>query len=125
MPAFALILLCVCLGAVGQIALKQGMLNIGHLELRFPMMLLTFSRVLVNPLVVVGLGLYGLSALLWLVVLSRVELSYAYPMISLNYVLVIGLSWAIFHERLSWSKLLGTLMICLGVRVLSRHSSTM
>ncbi len=121
MNPFVLILLCVSLGAVGQIALKQGMLHFGQLELRLPMIFITFSRVLVRPLVVVGLGLYGLSAFLWLIVLSRVELSYAYPMISLNYVLVIGLSWAIFHERLSWSKFLGTLIICLGVWVLSRH----
>jgi drug/metabolite transporter (DMT)-like permease len=58
--------------------------------------------------------------LIWLVILSRVELSYAYPMLSLSYVFIVLASWLIFNEHLSLLRLMGVLFISLGVMMVGR-----
>jgi drug/metabolite transporter (DMT)-like permease len=107
----ALILLSVALGVTGQIFLKQGVsaegpitgLNKGVLTMLF------------KPMVLLGLFSYGLSSISWLVVLSRTELSYAYPMVALGYVFVFFLSWWFFDERVTWIRVIGLFLICFGV----------
>lgn len=115
-----LIFLSVALGVTGQLSLKQGMSVIGQIELdasSLPGMLLrSFS----NPYVLFGFILYGISSLSWLIVLSRVELSLAYPLISVGYVLVVILSHVLFQEQVSFLRFAGTLVICLGVFLMSR-----
>lgn len=68
-----------------------------------------------RPYVTVGFALYGASALLWLVILKNVQLSFAYPMIALSYVLVTFLSWLIFREHVNWISVTGLFFICCGV----------
>ena len=117
---FLLILFSVTLGAAGQIAMKRGMSLVGFVPLSSLKEILPLCRVFGNPFVMLGLSLYGISAVSWLVVLSRADLSYVYPMISINYILVVFLSRLILHEPLSLNKLMGSLIICLGIWVLSR-----
>jgi len=117
---FLLIFTSVLLGVAGQLSLKHGMSTIGQIELDVsstPMMLL---RSFTNPYVLLGFIMYGVSSLSWLIVLSRVELSLAYPMISIGYVLVVFLSWMIFSEQVTLLRFLGTLVICFGVFIISR-----
>jgi drug/metabolite transporter (DMT)-like permease len=78
------------------------------------------TRAALNPIVISGFFLYGISAALWLVVLTRAELSWAYPLLSMGYVLVVLLSRVLFHESVTTTRLLGTLVICLGVWLISR-----
>jgi len=61
-----------------------------------------------------------LSSFFWLVAISRVELSYAYPMISISYVLVVFLSWLIFKEEVGPVRWLGVAIIIFGVYLISR-----
>ena len=56
----------------------------------------------------------------WLTALSRVDLSYAYPFASLSYVVMLTASWLLFHEDISAVRLLGTLIVGLGVFIISR-----
>ncbi|MBC2425350.1 SMR family transporter, partial [Clostridium beijerinckii] len=63
---------------------------------------------------------YGLSFLLWIKVLSKVELSYAYPMVSLGYVLVMLFSYFIFKENITPLRILGIAFIILGVILVAR-----
>jgi multidrug transporter EmrE-like cation transporter len=115
-----LIFTSVLLGVAGQLSLKHGMTTVGQIDLDVsstPMMLL---RSFTNPYVLLGFIMYGVSSLSWLIVLSRVELSLAYPMISIGYVLVVFLSWMIFAEHVTLLRFLGTLVICFGVFLISR-----
>ena len=89
-----LIFISVSLGVVGQLCLKVGMNQVGAIDagsLARPME--TLLSVLSTPLVWLGLGCYGISAVLWLVVLSRLDLSYAYLMLASMYVLIPLVSW--------------------------------
>jgi len=75
---------------------------------------------LTEVFVLLGIFLYLISTIFWLAALSRVDLSYAYPMISIGYVLVLVLSWAIFNERLAFIRIAGVILICFGVLLVSR-----
>jgi len=114
-----LIVLSVLLAALGQLLLKQGMIKVGRVSslASAPSMILT---ALLNPIVLAGLAIFGVSALSWLIVLSRVKLSIAYPMVSLGYVAVVFFSWLIFKESVKPITIAGCLIIAFGVFLISR-----
>ncbi len=114
------ILISVLLGATGQVLLKKGMLLIGPLTLSLVEIGDILLRLVTNPFVVLGLGTYVVSTVIWLGALSRVDLSYAYPFVSLSYVLMLLASWLLLHENLSPIRLLGTFVIVMGVFLVSR-----
>ena len=118
--AIAYILVSVVLGAVGQILLKKGMGSMGPLTLSAGQLGSILWRIVTNPYVVIGLGIYVCGTLFWLMALSRVDLSYAYPFASLSYVVMLVASWQLFSENISPLRLAGTLVICLGVLLISR-----
>lgn len=115
-----LVLVCVALGVAGQLSLKHGM-NAFAGRPGFDLGLL--ARAVVQPYVLLGMGFYGISSLLWLVVLARAPLSVAYPMLSLGYVAVAVLSRFLFAEPLTSVKLFGILLVCFGVALLAQGSS--
>ena len=75
---------------------------------------------LTNWVVLGGFVLYGLSAVLWLFVLARVELSYAYPFVSLGFVLMSVAGAFLLGETLGPLRVAGTALICLGVIAVAR-----
>src|ERR687884_95643 len=107
MPAVVPILGSVLFSVVGQLLLKAGVSALGPIAIGGNRLVVTFSRVLLQPLIVAGFALYGLGMLCWLVALSQVELGYAYPFISLSYVLIVIASKSLFGEELSAMKLFG------------------
>jgi len=118
--AFVYILISVSAGAVGQILLKQGMRVLGPVTLlpkELPGLLL---KIITSPYLVLGLALYVGATLFWLAALSRVELSFAYPFVSLSYVVMLLASWQLFQEQISVVRLAGTLVVVLGVLMISR-----
>ena len=118
--AIIYILISVLAGAVGQILLKKGMGSMGPLTLSMDQVGGILWRIATNPYVVIGLLIYVCGTLFWLVALSRVDLSYAYPFASLSYVVMLAASYFIFHENITPMRLLGTVVICLGVILISR-----
>ncbi|MGM9998955.1 MAG: EamA family transporter [Candidatus Bruticola sp.] len=70
---------------------------------------------LLQPLIFIGMVAYALSAVCWLIILSKVDLSFAYPMISIGYVAILLMGWLIFGEYVSWLRWLGVLLISLGI----------
>jgi drug/metabolite transporter (DMT)-like permease len=114
-----LIIFSVLLAAVGQLLLKQGMMKVGRVSslANAPSML---AAALLNPIVLAGLAVFGVSALSWLVVLSRVRLSIAYPMVSLGYVVTVFFAWLIFKESVRFVTIAGCLAIVFGVFLISR-----
>jgi len=114
------ILVSVLAGAAGQILLKHGMNNNGVVTLSVGGLPATLWRFATNPYVVIGLVLYASGTIFWLSALSRVDLSYAYPFASLSYVVMLTASWLLFNENITPMRLVGSLVIMLGVFLISR-----
>jgi drug/metabolite transporter (DMT)-like permease len=118
MKGIPLILLAVLLGAVGQIVMKRGMQIYG--EVTATSVWSQLVPILKTPQVAIGFLCYALSAVLWIAVVSNVDLSLAYPMVSLAYVIVFVASWLFLGEHISALRLVGLLIIVAGVIVISR-----
>lgn len=101
--SFGLICIAVALGGFGQVFLKMGLppgaIQGGH---GFVGTLGGILKAMTNERVIIGLALYVISTLFWLLVVSRVRLSVAYPLISMSYPLVVVLSATILHEQVKW-----------------------
>lgn len=115
---FLLILASVSLSAIAQLALKIGAdrasqsraLGVGG----------EVGGFLQSPMIYVGLGLYGLGALLWLFVLARAPLSLAYPFVGLGFILTMLAGALCLNEELSAMRIVGTLFIALGCVLVAR-----
>jgi drug/metabolite transporter (DMT)-like permease len=118
--AIVYILISVFSGATGQIMLKKGMSSMGPLTLSIDQITTILWRIGTNPYVVIGLVIYVAGTVFWLAALSRVDLSYAYPFASLSYVVMLTASWQLFNENITPLRLLGSLVVCLGVFLISR-----
>jgi drug/metabolite transporter (DMT)-like permease len=112
--------LSVFLGVSGQFLIKHGLYRVGSIEGTIPEMLRSIAFAMRNPFILMGFISYFMSASSWLILLSRVELSYAYPMVSLGYVFVVIASRFILGEAVTLSRLLGTIVICAGVILVAR-----
>lgn len=73
-----------------------------------------------QPWILVGLTCYFVSAALWVVALTRVDVTVAYPMLSMGYVIAAVLAWHFFGEALTTQRLLGIAIILVGVVILGR-----
>lgn len=120
--SFGLVLLGVLLNAGAQLALKAGTNALGSLVSPDGAVQTVF-RVLFQPWILVGLVAYVLSFAIWIVVLSRVPVSIAYPMLSIGYVINVVLGYYIFGESLNWLKVLGVAVIILGVVLVAKSPS--
>jgi drug/metabolite transporter (DMT)-like permease len=115
------ILTSVAMAAVGQLVLKFGVDQVvkhGGVVLREP--LTTVARVARTPAVWGGLALFGLSAAMWIVVLSRTSLSFAYPFASLTYVLILLFDRLVLNEPVSGLRYGGVALIIAGLVLISR-----
>jgi drug/metabolite transporter (DMT)-like permease len=116
-----LIIMTVCLNTAGQFMMKAGINKIGKIDLsRF---LQFVPRVVSSGYIIGGFLAYAISAVLWIVILSRAELSWAFPMVSLSYVITAILSPILLGESFSVQRFIGILVICLGVFLVSRTFS--
>lgn len=116
----ALILSSVTLSALAQLLLKSGMSNdqIQDMLARGSPFETAWS-VASNLQVIGGLGLYVLGAVIWLLVLAKVDVSFAYPFVGLGFILTMLLGWLILHEPVGAARLMGTLLVALGVYLVS------
>jgi len=118
MKNLALILVSVMLGAAGQLLIKKGMLVYGAVGA-----LKVWSqafRIFTVPYVLIGFICFVTSAILWLSVISRNEISYAYPMVSVSYIVILVVSAFCFHESVTLLRIFGIFLICLGVIAITR-----
>ncbi|MCD6291544.1 MAG: EamA family transporter [Anaerolineae bacterium] len=115
-----LLLFTVGLNVAGQFLMKRGMNEVGVISNDLAALPASFARALTTPFVLLGVVAYGISAVLWLILLSRVDLSYAYPALSLGYVAIVLVSWLLLGEEVSLARWAGVFIICLGVWLVSR-----
>ena len=114
-----LLVTSVSLAVAGQLTLKSAMEKVGRIgsaEVSAPAA--TVKKVASEPLLWIGLALFGVSALFWLVVLSHVPLSVAYPVVGLSYILIVGFSRFILHESVPMMRWLGVLIVAIGIGVI-------
>ena len=122
MKDFILLFFNVLLTVMGQILFKHGMNTVGRINnIRDALGKLT--QAFLNPYVLSGIAIYGFTTLIWLVILSRVKLSIAYPMLSFGYVLSILFSWMLFKESIPKVRIMGALIICIGVYLVAQGES--
>ena len=118
--AFALILTGVLLNAVAQLALKASVTHMGPISVSFETAWPVALRLMAEPWLWLGLGCYGVSVVVWILALSRVDVSIAYPMLSIGYIVNALAAWALLGEVLTPGRILGIGIICIGVVVLAR-----
>lgn len=117
----AIILLSVTLAAVAQIFLKLGMEAVTAKTGAFsPTSVVSLKSAAGTPMVWLGLVMFGLSALVWLAVLSRADLSFAYPFASLTYVIILLYARFIAEEPVSPVRWAGAALIISGILLVSR-----
>lgn len=116
----SLILVDVVLNVTGQLSLKYGMSKLGNFSLSFSTLPPVFLKAATNAHVLLGLFCYGLGFMVWLIVLSKAEVSYAYPLISLGYVFTAILARMLLGEAVTVTRMAGILVTCLGVFLIAR-----
>ena len=120
MTYLPLIMLGVLLNAAAQLMLKEGMRRIGHFDFVWANMVPIGLQVAGNLFVLGGLVCYVISVAVWLLVLSRVEVSFAYPLLSVGYIVNAVAGYYLFQENLSLTRITGILIICVGVYFVTR-----
>lgn len=115
-----LVLLGVFLNTVAQFLLKAGANAYTQLKALGPGVVELVLAMAFNPYILGGLVLYVASFGLWIAVLARMQVSIAYPLLSIGYVFGVFAAYFIFNEPISLQKLLGVGLIMAGVTVLAR-----
>ena len=117
---FGLILVGVLLGAAGQLFLKAGTNRVGKFAFRRDNILPIGWKIATEPRIGAGLVCYVIGVAVWIVALSRVEVSIAYPMVSIGYVVNAVAAWYLFGEAVTRSRLVGIGIIAMGVYIVAQ-----
>lgn len=117
------ILFTVFTNAAAQLMLKQGMLSLGALGTETESLILRLFQVVFHPWVFMGLVTFVVSMASHLYVLSKVELSFAYPFLSLAYVAVAVVAYFVFREDLNGWRIAGIAFICVGTILIAQGDS--
>jgi multidrug transporter EmrE-like cation transporter len=120
LTAFSIILAGVLLNSAAQLMLKAGAKALGTVALDGASLFSAGWNAATQPWILLGLCCYFVSAGLWILALTRVDVTVAYPMLSMGYVIAALLAWHFFGEALTASRVLGITIILLGVVVLGR-----
>ncbi|MDE2088907.1 MAG: EamA family transporter [Gammaproteobacteria bacterium] len=118
--SFALILTGVLLNAAAQLLLKAGVERVGVIGLSWNGIVSSGFRLALEPYILGGLLCYVVSVVVWILALSRVDVSIAYPMLSIGYVVTALAAWALLGESLSMARIVGIAVIILGVFLVAR-----
>ena len=118
--AFALVLAGVLLNAVAQLALKASVSETGIINLDMQSLLTSAGSLASNLWLWLGLICYAISVVVWILALSRVDVSIAYPMLSIGYIVNAVAAWHLFDEPISLGKIVGIGIIIVGVYILAR-----
>ena len=118
---FGLIVFGVMLNAVAQLLLKAGTRTIGQFEFSAANVWPIGWSLATNPHIVGGLSCYVVSVVVWIMALSRVEVSVAYPMLSLGYVVNAFFAWWLFGEAITVTRIAGMGIIIVGVYLVAKH----
>jgi multidrug transporter EmrE-like cation transporter len=120
--SFSLLLTGVLLNAAAQLLLKAGTNAVGHFEFSLENALPVGMRLALEPHIMAGMACYVVSLVVWIMGLSRVEVSVAYPMLSIGYLINAVAAWYLFGESLTALRLTGIGFIIVGVFLVAKSS---
>jgi len=111
--------LSIALGACGQVSLKMGVNRLGQIDLAWPQLINTMLEIFTNSWIIFGIICFVSSMVLWIKVISGMELSRAYPIVSVSYILVFAMSVYLFNETVTTPKVMGLILVSVGVYFLN------
>jgi len=117
---FGLLMPGVLLNAAAQLLLKAGTNAVGRFEFTAANILPVGMKLALEPHIAGGLACYVVSVAVWIVGLSRVPVSVAYPMLSVGYIVNALAAWYLFGESITAQKLVGIAFIVCGVFLVAR-----
>ena len=120
LTSFVLILTGVLLNAAAQLLLKAGVTRVGEFQFSLDNAVPIGIKLATQLPILGGLACYGISVVVWIMALSRVEVSIAYPMLSVGYVLNAAAAWYLFGEAVTPARMAGIGVIILGVFIVAR-----
>lgn len=120
-PDWLLILVSVVAGVSGQVSIKWGVTHAPPFKIP---VLWSISPLFQSPLTLLGLALYGLGAVSWIAILKRMDLSYAYPFLALNFVLIALVSGFFLGESIPPMRWAGLGLICCGIILVARGATS-
>lgn len=120
LASFFLILAGVLFNAAAQLLLKAGTNAIGHFAFQWRNIAPVGWQVATEPHILGGLACYGISVVVWIMALSRVPVSMAYPMLSIGYVVNAAAAYWLLGESLSTLRVAGIFVVILGVFLIAR-----
>jgi len=118
--SFSLILTGVLLNAAAQLLLKAGTTRIGEFQFSLENIVPIGMKIATQWPIIGGLACYGISVVVWIMALSRVPVSLAYPMLSIGYIVNAFAAWWLFGESLTAQKLIGIAVIIVGVWLVAK-----
>ena len=117
---FSLVMLGVLLNAGAQLLLKAGTNRVGEFAFSADNVIPIGLRLATSPPIVAGIACYVVSVVVWILALSRVPVSVAYPMLSVGYIVNAVGAWLLFGESITAQKLVGIGFIVVGVYLVAR-----
>lgn len=120
LTVFSLLLTGVLLNAAAQLFLKAGTLRIGEFAFSADNIVPIGWQLATQPFIVAGVGCYVISLVVWIMGLSRVPVSIAYPMLSIGYIVSAIAAWYLFGESLTTQKMIGIGFIVIGVYLVAK-----
>ena len=117
---FSLLMAGVLLNAAAQLLLKAGTNRVGEFAFTLDNIAPVGAKIATSPYILAGIGCYVVSLVVWILALSRVPVSVAYPMLSVGYIVNAVAAWMLFGESLTAQKLVGIGFIVIGVWLVAR-----
>ncbi|QLH43683.1 MAG: EamA family transporter [Coxiellaceae bacterium] len=118
--AYIPLFLGIFLNAAAQLLLKAGMERIGYFSFSLNNVFPIALQVAVNPYIILGLTFYVFSVAAWLLALSRVEVSIAYPLLSVAYIVNAVAAYYLLNESFNLTRIVGIFVILAGVFLVAR-----
>ena len=119
---FIIALGSVSLNALAQIALRKTMLTLGQMPSELSGYFNLALNLISNIWFMLGMGCYVISIGLWMVVLGKVEVSLAYPLLSVGYILTAVIGYFFMGENVNLIRIIGLTFICVGIIIISRSA---
>ncbi len=115
--SYVYVFLTVLLTVYGQLVIKWQVAGAGAFPVETADKIWFLAKLLVNPWIMSALAAALLAAVSWMAAMTRLDLSHAYPLTSLSFVLVVLLSGWLFHEPVTGPKIAGIVLVCAGIAI--------
>jgi drug/metabolite transporter (DMT)-like permease len=117
---YLLVFISVAAMTTAQLLLKKGLLSVGEFPMHLNDVIPFFIKAYMNTYIISAVVLTIVTALVWILAVSKAQLSFLYPFMALSYVLVAIFSWLLFKEDIGLLRWLGIIVICAGVFMVAR-----